>query len=123
MSLPSQLDRTIMAGGALAALVAGPYLLVLAALAIMGRISGAEFVWWLLAGLTVLGAVGAVTSRNVVHAALSLIVSAMAIAGIFLLLASEFIALVQILVYGGGVAILLLMMSIALFNDVTRLLG
>jgi len=43
-----------------------------------------------------------------VHAALSLVVAAMGIAGMFLLLASEFIALVQILVYGGGVAILLL---------------
>ena len=108
MSLPAQRNRSILTGLVLGSLVAGPYVLVLAALAILGRISGAEFVWWLLAGVTVVGAFGAVTSRNVVHAALSLVVASMSIAGIFLLLASEFIALVQILVYGGGVAILLL---------------
>ena len=95
MSLPAQRNRSILTGLVLGSLVAGPYVLVLAALAILGRISGAEFVWWLLAGVTVVGAFGAVTSRNVVHAALSLVVASMSIAGIFLLLASEFIALVQ----------------------------
>jgi NADH-quinone oxidoreductase subunit J len=65
-------------------------------------------VWWLLAGVIVAGGVGAVFLSNVVHAALSLVVAAMGIAGMFLLLASEFIALVQVLVYGGGVAILLM---------------
>ncbi len=108
ISLPVARGRSILTGLVLGSLVSGPYVLVLAALAILGRISGAEFVWWLLAGVTVVGAVGAVTSKNVVHAALSLVVASMAIAGIFLLLASEFIALVQILVYGGGVAILLI---------------
>jgi NADH-quinone oxidoreductase subunit J len=102
MSLPVARGRSILTGLVMGSLVAGPYVVVLAVLAVLGRISGAEFVWWLLAGVTVVGAFGAVTSKNVVHAA------SMSIAGIFLLLASEFIALVQILVYGGGVAILLI---------------
>ena len=45
---------------------------------------------------------------NVVHAALSLVAALMGVAGIYLLLLTEFIALVQVLVYGGGVVILLL---------------
>ena len=108
LPLPSQLDRTIMTGSTLAGLVAVPYIGVLVGLLIMGRLSGAEVVWWILAGVIVAGAVGAVFLGNVVHAALSLVLAAMGVAGMFLLLASEFLALVQVLVYGGGVAILLM---------------
>ena len=108
LPLPAQLDRTIMTGSTLAGLVAVPYLAVLVALLVMGRLSGAEVVWWLLAAVIVAGALGAVLLGNVVHAALSLVLAAMGVAGMFLLLASEFLALVQVLVYGGGVAILLM---------------
>ena len=108
LPLPSQLDRTIMTGSTLAGLVAVPYAAALIVLLIIGRISGAEVVWWLLAGVIVTGGVGAVLLGNVVHAALSLVIAAMGVAGMFLLLASEFLALVQVLVYGGGVAILLM---------------
>jgi NADH-quinone oxidoreductase subunit J len=108
LPLPSQLDRTIMTGSTLAGLVAVPYVAVLVALLVIGRLSGAEVVWWLLAGVIVAGGAGSVLLGNVVHAALSLVIAAMGIAGMFLLLASEFIALVQVLVYGGGVAILLM---------------
>jgi NADH-quinone oxidoreductase subunit J len=97
-----------MAGSTLAGAIALPYLVVLVALVITGRISGAELVWWILAGVIVAGALGAVLSSNVVHAALALVLAAMGVAGMFLLLASEFLALVQVLVYGGGVAILIL---------------
>ncbi len=108
LPLPAQLDRTITTGGSIAALVAVPYLAALIALLVMDSITGVELVWWLLAAMIVVSAVGAVFLNNVVHAALSLVVAAMGIAGMFLLLASEFLALVQVLVYGGGVAILLM---------------
>lgn len=108
MPLPAQLDRTIVTGTIMASAIGLPYIVALSLLGLMGRISGAEVVWWLLAGLILVGAIGSVTSNNVVHAALSLVVAAMGVAGMFLLLASEFLALVQVLVYGGGVAILLL---------------
>lgn len=108
LPLPAQLDRTITAGGTIAALVALPYLVALIALLIIGTISGVELVWWLLAAVIVVGGIGAVTKNNIVHAALCLVVASMGIAGMFLLLASEFLALVQVLVYGGGVAILLM---------------
>src|SRR5262245_41896091 len=108
MPLPAQLDRAIVAGGALAGLVAGPYLIAVIVLAILGRLSGAEVVFWLISGVVVAGALGAVLAKNVVHAALSLVMAALGVAGIFLLLGSEFLALVQVIVYGGGVAILLM---------------
>jgi len=49
-----------------------------------------------------------VTSRNVAHAALFLLLSLGAVAGVFVLLLAEFLALVQVLIYGGAVIIVLL---------------
>jgi len=108
LPLPAQLDRVIITGSTLAGLIAAPYVVVLLALLATSRISAPEFVFWLLAALIVVAALGAVLLNNLVHAALCLVVVALGVAGIFLLLASEFLALVQVLVYGGGVTILLL---------------
>lgn len=67
-----------------------------------------ELIFYFVAAFTVLGAIGVVAARNVVHSALFLIVSLISVAGVFVLLASEFLAVVQILVYGGAVTILIL---------------
>ncbi|MEC9309558.1 MAG: NADH-quinone oxidoreductase subunit J [Chloroflexota bacterium] len=61
-----------------------------------------------LSAVSILGGVGVVATRNIVHAALFLLVSLMAIAGIYLILFTEFLALVQILIYGGAIVIVLL---------------
>ncbi|MGE9807447.1 NADH-quinone oxidoreductase subunit J family protein [Janibacter sp. G1551] len=58
--------------------------------------------------IAVLGAVLAVTTRHVVHAALWLVVSLAAVAGCYLVLGAEFVALVQVLVYLGAVVVLVL---------------
>ncbi len=50
----------------------------------------------------------AVTTRQVVHAALWLVVSLGAVAGLYLLLGAEVVALVQLLVYVGSVVVLVL---------------
>ncbi len=47
-----------------------------------------------------------VTVRNVFHAALYLILSFVAVAGIYITLSADFVAAVQILIYAGAVAIL-----------------
>lgn len=54
------------------------------------------------------GAVGVVATRNVVHAALFLLLSLLGAAGVYLLLFAEFLALVQVLIYGGAVTIVVL---------------
>ena len=68
----------------------------------------AWFVFILLAVLAIGGGLGVVVTRNVVHAALSLLVSLVAVAGIYLVLFAEFLALVQVLIYGGAIIIVLL---------------
>ena len=61
-----------------------------------------------LSAVCIFGGVGVVATRNIVHAALFLLLSLMAIAGIYLILFTEFLALVQILIYGGAIVIVLL---------------
>jgi len=62
----------------------------------------------LLAICSIGGALGAMSSRNVVHAAFWLLEVMLAVAGLYLLLSAEFLALVQVLVYAGAVSVLLL---------------
>ena len=92
----------------MAGAIATPVLAVLIALLVIDEISAPELVFWLLAALIVVSALAAVLLPHLVHATLSLVVTLLGVAGIFLLLGSEFLALVQILLYGGGVTILLL---------------
>ena len=58
--------------------------------------------------LTLGGAIGVVATRNVVHAALFLLLSLLGAAGAYLLLFAEFLALVQVLIYGGAIIIVVL---------------
>ena len=67
-----------------------------------------EIIFYFVAAVTVLGALGVVLARNVVHSALFLILALLAVAGVFILLSAEFLAIVQILIYGGAVTILIL---------------
>jgi len=70
-----------------------------------------------LATLGVLSALGTVLARNLVHAALYLVAFFFLVACLFVLLEAEFLAAVQVLVYIGAVAILL-MFGIMLTRDV-----
>lgn len=65
-------------------------------------------VFALLALAMVGGSVAMLSSRNVIHAAFWLLGVAVAGAGLFLLLGADYVALVQLLVYAGAVAILLI---------------
>ena len=62
----------------------------------------------LVSALVLGGALGVVATRNVVHAALFLLLSLLGVAGVYLLLFAEFLALVQVLIYGGAVTIVVL---------------
>lgn len=58
--------------------------------------------------VAVAGGLGAVVARNVVYASLSLLLSLMAIAGIYVLLFAPFLAVVQVLIYGGAIVVVVL---------------
>ena len=67
-----------------------------------------EVVFTLVAIVGGLSALAVVMARNLVHAALFLATSLGSIAGIFLVLHADFVAMVQLLVYVGAIAILLM---------------
>lgn len=70
--------------------------------------NGVEVLFCLLSVVVVGSALLVVTTPHLVHAALWLVVTLGGVAGIFLLLAAEFVAWVQVLVYVGAVVVLLL---------------
>ena len=51
---------------------------------------------------------GTVLSRNIVYASLSLLLSLMGVAGIYILIFAPFLAIVQVLIYGGAVIVVVL---------------
>ena len=58
--------------------------------------------------LAVAGGLGVVLSQSVVYASLFLLLSLLAVAGIFILLLAPFLALVQVLIYGGAIVVVVL---------------
>ena len=78
-----------------------------------------DVVFWILAVMAIVGALGVVLLPNLFRAALLLIVVFVAVAGMFILLSAEFLAVVQILIYVGAVAILIIF-AVMLTRDVQR---
>ncbi|MBT2210305.1 NADH-quinone oxidoreductase subunit J [Actinomadura sp. NEAU-AAG7] len=70
--------------------------------------SGQEVVFALLGVVAVGAGIMVVTTRQLVHAALWLVVTFGALAGGYLVLTAEFVAWVQVLIYVGAVVVLLL---------------
>ena len=68
----------------------------------------ALIVFWIVAAIALGGALGVVTTRNIVYAAFSLLASLIGVACLFLTAFAEFLALVQVLIYGGAIVIVIL---------------
>jgi len=66
------------------------------------------FFFYMLSGFAILGGLLVITRKNAVHSALALIVTLLAVAGLYLMLYAPFVAGVQIIVYAGGIMVLFL---------------
>ena len=64
--------------------------------------------FWVFSLLGLAGGIGLLTNRNPVYAALSLILNFFSIAGLYLSLQAEFLAVIQVLVYAGAIMVLFL---------------
>lgn len=69
---------------------------------------GFHLAFWSLSAITVGSALMIIISRNLIHAVIFLILSFIGVAGLFLTLSADFLAVVQILVYVGAIAVLML---------------
>ncbi len=70
--------------------------------------AGPTIAFWILAGLTLVSGGGVMVSRNLLHAVLFLIVTFIGVAGFFVLLSADFIAMAQIIIYVGAISVLVL---------------
>jgi len=66
------------------------------------------FFFYLLSIMAIVSAIAVITRKNAVHAALSLIVTLISLAGLYLMLYAPFVAGVQIVLYAGGIMVLFL---------------
>ncbi|MFH0702307.1 MAG: NADH-quinone oxidoreductase subunit J [bacterium] len=64
--------------------------------------------FWIIAFSLIVSALGMVFSKSIVHSAISLIVAFLSIAGIFILLNADFVAISQIIIYAVGITIILI---------------
>lgn len=64
--------------------------------------------FWVLALLTLGSALMVAVVRDLVHAVLFLILSFIGVAGLYITLSADFIAVVQVLIYAGAVSVLML---------------
>jgi NADH-quinone oxidoreductase subunit J len=69
---------------------------------------GPSILFYAFGALALVSAVGVVTLRNPMYGAISLLTSFLSVAVLFLLRHAEFVAIVQIFVYGGGIMVLFL---------------
>jgi len=80
---------------------------------------GLEAAFWILAVIGVGAALAVVFLRDIFRAALSLIGCFLAVAGIYVTLSAGFLAAVQVLIYVGAVAVLIIL-AIMLTREVQR---
>lgn len=67
-----------------------------------------DVLFWLLAAISVAASILVLRFQNLFRAALMLVVTFGAVAGLFVLLNAEFLAVVQVLVYIGAIAVLII---------------
>ena len=78
---------------------------------------GLDIAFWVLAVVGIAAALTVVLLRDVFRAALSLVLCFLTVAGIYITLSADFLAVVQVLIYVGGISVLILL-AIMLTRDV-----
>jgi len=77
-----------------------------------------DIIFYIFAAITILSALFVVTTRNIVHSAFFLLFTFFGVAGIYVLLGADFLGIAQIMVYVGGILILILF-GVMLTNKIT----
>jgi len=73
-----------------------------------GPLTLVDLVFWLFSALAVGGAAGVALSRNILYTGLALLFSLLGVAGLYVFLSADFLAVAQVLIYIGGVLVLIL---------------
>jgi NAD(P)H-quinone oxidoreductase subunit 6 len=74
----------------------------------MSGVSIGDLLFYVIAAVTVISAAGVAFSPNIVYSAFSLMGTFMGVAALYVFLAADFVAVVQVLIYVGGILVLTL---------------
>ncbi len=74
-------------------------------------------VFSIISAITILSAIGVISSQRIMHSVLSLAVMLLSVAAVYAILNAEFLAVIQVLVYTGGVIVLLLFATMLTRSD------
>ncbi len=85
--------------------------------------TGETVLFWVFSVIAVGAGIGMLAMRNIVHAALMLVLNFLCIAGLYLGLQSGFLSIVQIIVYAGAIVVLFLFVIMLLGVQRDDLLG
>lgn len=80
---------------------------------------GVDIAFWVLAIVGIAAALTVVLLRDVFRAALALVLCFLTVAGIYVTLSADFLAVVQVLIYVGGISVLIIL-AIMLTREVQR---
>ena len=78
-----------------------------------------DVLFYVIAAMTVAGALGVALSRNILYSALGLLMALLGAGSLYVFLAADFVAVTQLLVYIGGVLVLVLF-AVMLTNRITE---
>ena len=78
----------------------------------------ADFVFWIVVGLTIGSAILVVLSKKLVYSAYALLFTLFGVTGLYVFLWADFLAVVQVVVYIGGILVLIIF-GIMLTNKIT----
>jgi NADH-quinone oxidoreductase subunit J len=67
-----------------------------------------EIIFYAFAALTIAGALGIVFTKNILYAAFSLLLTLLGVAALYVLAGADLLAVVQIMIYVGGVLVLMI---------------
>ena len=80
-------------------------------------VTAETILFWIFSVVAVGAGIAVVTMRNIVHAAMMLVVNLLSIAGLYLGLQSGFLSIVQVIVYAGAIMVLFLFVIMLLGVD------
>jgi NADH-quinone oxidoreductase subunit J len=79
--------------------------------------SGPQILFWIIAFLTVAGAISTVTRKNNIAAVMSLVATFFGLAALYAMLSAHFVAVLQVLVYAGAIMTLFVFVIMVLNRD------
>jgi NADH-quinone oxidoreductase subunit J len=98
---------------------AGPAAAQAVAAARAGESGFVAFAFYAFAGITLAGAGAVAFSRNILYSAVGLLAALLGVGALYVLLSADFVAITQLLVYVGGVMVLVLF-AVMLTNKITE---